>query len=529
MYYYIRIGWVSISLGVALFQFVIAPHSTNLLCTALVVGVNILAGLYLLQERNFRCYAFSSLQVLMFILSNFTLPLILTTAEGHPLIYNLVVPVETFGWCSILAITLIIAHAMYKESGLLQKFRETLSKKINLRLGLFQMPSEVQFWLMGFAGCLVMAYVYLFLRDAGEVSGTITNDANVKFLQAFQGFAYAPYLLLLRFLFGETPKILPRNVLLLTLYSGVILLLSIGRNSRSTFSVPILIVVIGGAIGLLTFRLPASIIKLKIVIPLLLAGIITAPFLSNLSGAMLTARHYRGTVTSAELIQISIDALTNQDNNSNSNNYQNNDPTWDENYVQSPFFSRFIYVKFHDNVLNLTNGASESFREDLKSDVINRIVSLLPAPILEKMSITLDKSEALRGSPTDYIYYLRYGRGLGGFKTGSFIGPGNILLRWGFLPVMYLTAIFAFVIVDSLAILRRINQGGGTNEVVPWFAPVGMMGIYSTATFFIAPDLGSFVSFFVRGFPQIIVLYMILFYMTRFFNPYMTKVASYGT
>jgi hypothetical protein len=169
-----------------------------------------------------------------------------------------------------------------------------------LKAGFFNPVSASQLWLMGFLGMGAICYVLFFSQGAGsEVSGSAADKA----IQSIIPFSYAPYFIPLGQLYGNAQAKPKRLVPYLVIFTGVLLLLSIGRNSRGGFMLGFTSVAFTYGLGLLLGLFQPRIFTLR---NALLVGacllVVTGP-LADLGTAMVIVRGQRGGVSTAELME----------------------------------------------------------------------------------------------------------------------------------------------------------------------------------------------------------------------------------
>jgi hypothetical protein len=149
---------------------------------------------------------------------------------------------------------------------------------------------------------------------------------------------------------------------------------------------------------------------------------------------------------------------------------------------------------------------------------IDRLWSTFPTPILNILDIKIDKKQVNSASFGDYLYFLAGGENaIGGMRTGQFAGTGLAAFGWfylaimgfGFIPLFFLLDLFSLKIISDKKpkILISIS---------------GLLLLSFVFTFIgtsaSSESIISIFTFIIRGWIQIILLYIIVYKISRFFN-----------
>ena len=110
----------------------------------------------LLKQKALETNLISTFMVLGFVSTQFYFPLMFTTMENKPLIYNLELPEQVFLHSTLCLSVILISHLFYKFL-----MRTTPDRQVSLlaKAGFFDPPSHLQLWVMGILG---MAHHFMF-------------------------------------------------------------------------------------------------------------------------------------------------------------------------------------------------------------------------------------------------------------------------------------------------------------------------------------------------------------------------------
>lgn len=491
-------------------QLVIDTSTENATCSLICFASSLLIFRFTINEKVFFRHPLSAMVPIFYAATNLFLPAVVKTLDLQPLTYNLSSPIETFGFVAITGLIMCLSHAIFRTSRWAKGATDFVQKRVFAPLRVFDRPTTSRLYIMGVIGVLAMVYVYL-IKGAEEAGGSIGD----KILQGLAPFAYAPFIIYLRPLFGTTEKLNPRQAATLGGYLILILVIALGRNSRATVVVPMATLGIGVMISVLLGKVRPELFSFKTIVGAV-AAIAIAPLATNLLIGMQLARAERGNVSATEMVYLSIEMMQRQElisSYSEDITLATEERTgWSERYVQNRFLSRLIYTKYHDNAITLMKELDDQGREDMTQFTIAHTISFLPDPVL-RVFTPMTKSEALSCSYGDYLFYLAMRGNLGGFRVGSMIGNGlaifNVFypLLVFFATFLYYVACDCFVIADPRS---RLLPEGTSQRALPFIAPVAI--INTCTLIFFAPQTESFTEYIgltLRGFTQMCLLYFV--------------------
>jgi hypothetical protein len=501
--------------------------SANVACVLMALVVSLLYTRIFPRIELIQAYPLSTISAYMFGFTNMTLPLVVSTLELRPMARNLILPIEDFGFMAILAAVVVIVYQIYRASAALQETRQFLTRRINSKLGLFRAPDATQLWVLGAFGLLCLFYQAFSLSAKGAIGqGSIVQKIVVEMVP----FAYAPFLIPLRSLYSRQPFQASKALIVaLMAHFGIILTAAVLRNDRSDFAMVPVIVLFSVIVGVLTLRIRIRKVNYRVLVPVLFTILVVYPLLADMALAMYVVRRIYSKQGARQQIGLTWDMFQQRDK---LHEYldllsQTKTQSYDESYYNkgNVFLERFANMKYHDNGLVFAKTFNERQRADLWDFTVGNALSEIPAPLLSVIGVQIDKKDYNTMSMGDYFYYLSTGRGVGGFRVGSYIAHGYVLIGYFFFPLFGVVMLGYFVFFDSLthrfAVRRRYLADGGARIVsrmaysTPIFAPIVLLNILSVLNPY---RLGSFTDipmFLLRGMPQQIVMYSLLAWGTR--------------
>jgi hypothetical protein len=509
----VRASWVILFLAIA-YQLIFYPEIENIAGMTAVVFAWIVTTRTWLRPHMLQTYLLSSFMLLGFTSTQFYFPLLFTTIENKPLIYNLEMPEEVFLHATLCMLVLLVAHSLYRFL-----MRVTPDRSVSLlgKIGFFDPPSHLQVWIMGMMGMAASFYVHLANPDVAQGA---TGDPSVKALQALGPFMYAPFFIPLGKLYGskETPgRLYP---VMIAGYAALLFAVSMAQNSRGTFMFGLLTPAFAYALGLLLGVFKTKIFTFRnIAVAGLLVWVLTGPF-TDLGTAMLLVRDQRKDIPPSELIQLTLEALEDEEAIEARRKDDTSEPMdfdWDERYLDNLFTARFANIKFNDLSLG-TYSKVGKYDPDMQQFSLDQLLATLPNPVLEMFKLDIDKEMLHALSYGDYLYVLSGGYGTPtGWRVGHIAGTGMATFGWWYLAVLGIVIIPVFYLNDKFF---RPKSDHEIDESSPpedrfRFSFCAVLGLTPFFQFLLIESVVQAVSYLMRGWIQIVLLYFVMFQVSR--------------
>lgn len=487
-------------------QAVLSQSREDLVCALLAASGAFLLFLDAFRPQRLFRYPLSTVVILGFAITLQLGPLLFTALEGNSITFNLLTPVDTFGHGVLSSLVCIVAHAIYRQSRALKTLRMVLQRQL-LRFKIFEPLRSVEVVVMGSIGVFALGLSSWF-------SSLVGSTELFKFIQGFQFLSIIPTAFLLPKLYsnqaGSNEHAFKRSLTLFLLFMALIVAVSLGRNSRSTFVVPVACLVLGLVLewlyGLIRIRLAAF-------LAVLLAILLLLPLATDLATAMVMVRSLRNDIPAAELFDETLNQLQDRDAIARYRTLTSEaglTSDWSENYVSNPFLARFANVKFPDNSLENSARLSPEAGEEMAQHHLIRLVSTLPTPVLNLFGFDQSiKEEVLGYSFGDKLYSLSLGLSdvMGGFRTGHFFGSGMAAFGFSYLLFFLFSLLIVFPLVDSHAFVSRRSM-----DVAPLISVVAITELINWLTISNAQSVVELIQFSFRGFIQPILLFALVRY-----------------
>ena len=495
----ILIGLMALCLVAYAVQFFIEFSSGNLAAASIVLASSLTVLLYVLWTSAIQTHPLSTFALFGFCFTTQLGALLVQSASWNSLTANLRQPLETFLILALYQGVALLAHALYRLLSNPSSQRASgLIRSVLEKSNLYVTPTAGTLWIMGLVGLIS----FLFSGGQGVVGKTA---------QGFSFLAWAPFLIpMFVFQYGDAYCSTKKNYFFLALYIGAIFLLGIAINARGMMLsgfMTISLFFLLRAMRSTTRVSAAQVTKLSVFALLLVA--LSIP-VADLATAMVLARKYRENASTMKLVEETVyyfqqpQMLLAQRERDKFVSLQSN---YDEAYFASPLLARLIETKFHDNALHFSTRIPLQDRDRLKEITGDFLWSTLPEPVLRGLKIDVEKKD-LRFSMGDYISYLGGGGEVGGFRTGSGFAQGIVIFGHFFPLVYFLVCPILFMALDLLA--YRSVQGS------VFVSSLGMLGIWRVFQYGISGESLQYLFMAVlRGLPQNIVLFLLVFYFAR--------------
>ena len=507
---FVRWSW-GVLLAAALVQALWFATPANQVAVLYVLGAWGLLTPTFLTYSTLARYPISSFLMLGFGATQFYLPLLFTLLEGKPLVTNLELPYAVFEHSLLALLVLLAAHYCYRA---LARVRVLHTRSLLRRLGVYTPPTHLQLWLMGLIGVGAMSYIYVF----SQVGWSMTGSSSEKFIQTLIPFSYAPYFIYSGRLYGSRQRPAKGTALWLLLFTVLLFVVSMGRNSRAAFMLSFTAVGFSYGLGLLLGFFENNLLRWRNV---LLAGLgvwfLVGP-MSDLGTAMVIVREKRHDIPKSELVRLTYEAFWDEEA---IRNYRAIDyrglSAWDESYLDNVFTARFANLKFNDESLLLNRQVGDE-NPAIYRYTIDYIWSSMPDPVIRFLGINVDKTQILLCSFGDYMFYTagNVQETLSGFRTGHFAGTGMAAFGWWYLLILGVGMLPVFSLFDKLVIPDAAAAAGIR------FSLCALLALTAVFQFLPFESVVFSLTFLTRGWLQLIFSYVLLFGAARLISRVVT-------
>ncbi|WP_125916768.1 hypothetical protein [Hymenobacter coccineus] len=513
LYSVVHWSWIALA-ATCTFQCIFFASITNITALISIIVAWTVATKIFLRPAMLRSHPLSAFLIIGFIATQFYFPLLFTTLEGKPVIFNLEYPYQVFFHSTAALFILLLSHTIYRA--LINQPLSVPSSFLN-KIGVFSPPVDLQLWLMGFIGLAATTYVYLLSPNVGwEVSGSASDKA----IQGLIPFSYAPYFIPFGALYGNYKTPTKRLIPFLLIFTILLFIVSIGRNSRGAFMLGFTSVGFAYALGLLLGVFQTQLFTIKNLIIGLVAFLIVTGPIADLGTAMVIIRGQRNKISNSELIDLTLQAFNDKQAIKARRLEDNLDQgDWDERYLDNIFTARFSNLKFNDASLAQANKISDQ-DDGMLQYSIKYVLGALPGPVLTALGVDADKDAVYGVSFGDYLYSEAGGpvEALGGFRTGHFAGTGMASFGWWYLLILGVGMFPVYWLFDKLIMVvnsRDSNPTPPASTLNIRFSLCGMLALTSIFQFLPAESVTITATFLFRHWIQMVVLYAAIFYITN--------------
>ncbi|WP_157618516.1 hypothetical protein [Spirosoma spitsbergense] len=500
----------------AIIQFFCFPTSENVLAVLLVIVGWMCTDFFVLNKYTISKYLFSTFIIIGYSITQFFIPIVFTLFEGKPLVYNLKYPSSVFAHSLLALFVLVAAHYVY-ISLYKSEFFIYLSNRIRLglaKLSLYKPINDTQGWIIGCVGLMAMLYTFVESNHYDEMLEH--KGAWGKFIEGLMIYAYAPYFLLLRPIFDPVIRITKKyNYTPIVLYTVIMIVVGLAGNSRSIFMKGITAVAITYFLGLLINVFSYRIFTPKKILLAVFFILFMSGPLADLGISMVIVRGQRYDTSPVELISRTFDIYSSKDEINLFKKIATKDfHDWDETYFENIFLARFSNLKFNDLSLEQYYKLN-NVDVTLQNYSYERTMALFPQPVLNFLGVEIDKSHALQGSYGDLLYYRTKGNGsdFGGFRVGHFAGVGMASFGWWYLLILFILLVPCYFLNDLL--FYKIKNSSQLICTLPALISIGSIFLFLGLLSNNIENPIALITYIVRGWPQLIILYILLYHVSR--------------
>lgn len=497
-------------------QCLLWPSIESLVGAVIVFFGGNLGIFYCLRRNILLEFPVSALVFLGFLSYYFLLPPLVTIVEWKALTNNLLEPVLVFFNAFLCLLSLILAHFLYRNCLALNIPKILIRDFLYKPLGFFNTPSNLQLMLIGFLGMAAMGYRVFVL-------GSSTYGELGKFIQGFIPLVYVPYCIFIKELIGSEDKVGVKWFWIIIIYTVVLVLFSLGGNSRSAFLIGVMSITLAYIYANVVGLIKKKIISVKkIIICVLVLFSFSGP-LTDIAISMVIVRGQRVDISAMDLLSETLNIYQDKEaiRIAKILMAEENSSGWDEVYIDNLFFSRLSNLKFTDNSIVLSKNLDLSQVENIRSIEWLRIISLLPSPVISMFGMPVDKDFVTSGSGGDFLYATATGdkEVIGGFRTGSIIGSGYALFGW-FYPIVFgFICIVSFSVMDAQVKIIRETSTDGDITIIPVFNCLTIATLFSWFFYLTSAATGvesmsELAGYILRGWLQNFVIYSIAYWLT---------------
>lgn len=417
-------------------------------CIMTIICTVIFTQFYL-KEGTVLMHPFPFMMFLAMFLYRF-LPLPCTLLERKPISYGMEMPYMTFLLETMVFLVGCASFSIVKRKPV---YTYGLRKWLNT-FGCYGYLTSETIWSFGFVGTCCTILSYIRSGSAGALTSIIS---------AFCEFRYMPILLFFPCLYKEGYDKEAENGIDFSkwgawAYLMFITLLNLGSNSRyalvtpfGIFALLFLMVAVKERVRTTEILKPGRLVVIILVISFSIS------FLQDVSDSMISVRNLRTNVSKTELIQYTIenafssvtDGLVEEDKTVET--YRNG---WTEDYIDNAMLNRFANIRITDETLYYSSLLDQQSISEIREDFYNRIICILPSPILNIVAPNANKTITNSTSRGDILrYYAGFGNSytLGNLIVISHVADGLVQFDFFYFVIQWLLWIIVFNLLDTFS------------------------------------------------------------------------------
>lgn len=478
-------------------------------CIMMIISYSLFANFFLKRDLIINA-PFSFFMLCSMFLYRY-LPLVGTLLEGKPISYGMENPVKTFFLETILFS--ISCIAFYFSSKNIKKVN-FLQKTLNT-FGFYNQSNEKTLWLLGGLGFI--ARIISFSMGSIETGNVIG-----RILYVLYYYMYAPVILFFPCLYiSNSKKNFDTKNKVVWIYIIIISIFNFASNSRNELITPFSIFIL-----LLFFVLVITnismekLLKPKIIIKTLIICMLSFAIINMISKSMLINRSVREELSFTELIESTFDTLISGNMEATWESYSNKVNTtktyeegWTEDYIDNFLLNRFCNIRITDETLYLSGKLDSYGQIKMLQDFSGRITAILPQPVIKFIGLNFNKENYYNSrGDTLYIYSgIGNSNNWGGYRVTSHLGDGLATFGIFYFIIQFIMWYIVMSLLNSFSIY--------TKKMGRIYSVYGVLSVYASLLMFRnANGMISDILYFLRGYWQDVIIFLIIYNFTRFIS-----------
>lgn len=492
------------SFGCLITQLILSKNSLDYASVFLIFLSNIFVTSYCFSQKNISQYPISSNIIFVSYFINIGGVLYFKTITTSLITDKLNLPLNTILYLIIFNFIIIISHYFYKKINFINEIRNNLSNFF-FKNNLITISNNKFLIFIGSIAVILKLFYYDLNIAIGEQTlnqyPSLFRDITIGMVS----FIYAPFLILfskkLYNLYDE------KNYnFIYFIFSIIILFLSMSTGSRSLlFDLGLFIFFVfliyaqQEYIRLNKFFLFKMVIILIVTLPMMTV-------LDTISKAYLLDRSKNTQQSPIKNFTTTVNRIMNYEQTSLDVKkiYDLSDYFQSEEYYDNSILNRFNILLVNDNINYVLSNISTIKLNEIKTHEFNKIISIIPQPIINIFNKDFIKTDYLRVSMGSFIYraYDQYSVGRLNIGSFPFAMTHYYKILWPF--YLFLLSIFVFFVFDSFFHQKK--------KII---SPIVFFLFYATSggalNIFTSSEISKLISLTIRNVPQTIILYFLLY------------------
>lgn len=487
-------------------QIFLSKSLNDYLILLILVSTNLLISIYCLDYNRFIKYPISISAIFFSILINSGSALYFKTLEFSSLSENLDYALNTFFIIFIANIIIVFTHQIYERNK--QKTIKNYFNVLNNKLGLFKIDTKFIFFIGSLSIFLQLIIKPFFTKD---LETTFVEGANfqLNILSGFDIFAIFPFILLLSFaLFKKKINI---NKITITVFLILLFVISISSNRRDVFFFTLLCFLLTMMICLFLGEIKFNKKKTFQIIIGLIFFIILYDKIIFLNKVYIFERAYadqRSYFDNFKSFKKTFNLYRNNPKLLELYTYGYQYDLNNSDYYNSLLFERINPISYANKIKIISTRFKESEKKKVSIHSLNRIISILPQPIINFFKNDFNKVDYIFLTTSSYIQKEENPNFFSRNEVGSFIIELNIIFGLLFFIPLFIISYLFFSIIDSFYDSQNII-------VSPIIITLFYTNGPSVLDFFAAGSIDKNISLLIREIPQSIILYILTYFVYK--------------
>jgi hypothetical protein len=488
------------------FQFTISNEFNDYICVFLIYISNIFVTIYCFNNKNISDYPISSNIIFVSYIINIGGVLYFKTITTSLITDKLNLPLNTILYLIIFNFVIIISHYFYTKSGILNIITNNIS---NFFLRNKLMTINDNNFLIFLGSVTIILKIFYYDLNATIGSQTIETGQFPGYVKdiivGMHYFIFAPFLIIFSnklYNINDSKKYTNFFVI----YIFAIIFISMSINNRSLLLDIVLFILF---VSFIFFQQEHTKFNKSLLLKLVIILIFFFPltnFLDVVSKSYLLERSFYNQQSPIVNFKKTLSRIYNyNDTKIEINNlFKEIEYFQSEEYYDNSILNRFNILLVNDNINYVFQNISSRKINEIKQLEINKIISILPQPVINLFDKNFNKRDYLRVSMGSYIYKSYDPGAIGILSIGSL--PFSMIHYFKLLWPIYLffLSILIFVFFDSFYYKKN-----------KFLSPIIIFLFYTTAgsilNIFTSTDISKLISNVVRLTPQTVILYFILY------------------
>ena len=495
-------------------QLILQNSIEDFICVLIIFISIILTTFYCFNDKYFFNYPISLSLIFVSHFVNLGGALFLKSFELTLVTDQLRLPMSTITNLAVFNLLIILSHILYRNILVFLRFQNNLRKSF-IKLDFFNYNDQKFLYILAIIA-ITTRILYLDLDTPIEMQIQRGVGGPSIIQDLFNGFRFVIFLPVIIFFSNYFYKndFNKNDNIFFIIFILFIIFLSISRNSRSLLFDTIFLT---GIIFFLLFLFDKIKSSRTLFIKFIFFIVLIIPtfnFFESLSSNYLKERNFYLQRSPIENFKNFFSNIFNSNNLSYAKDLTKiaeSDSFFRENFYSNLILNRINILLVHDNFNYINEYLDQRQKDNLRKLQVNKIISILPQPIINIFDNSFNKGDYNKYSTASYLYG-KFDFERGNMSMGSAIMTVFMIFgKWTYLLFLFIFIPF-FIIFDTFYISES-----------KIFSPYILIFLYSTyfgiLNFFVASDISYWFALSFRHIPETLILIIVIqFFYKKLFK-----------